>query len=355
MTSTNRYLPPNTLNNLLKVLVKSESLLIIGKSVNLLPIYGLRLGNGPVKVLMWSQMHGNESTTTRAIIRILEEFKSGKLTMMLNQLSLFIIAQLNPDGAKVYTRCNANDVDLNRDAVDITQPESVDLKRVFDEFKPHFCFNLHGQRTIFAAGKKGKPSTLSFLSPAVDLEGSITQARLKAMQIIVAIKNKLLTSLRDQIARYDGAFNINCVGDLFMSLGAPTVLFEAGHYPMDYDRDITLNFIQDAIMTGLNVIAKEDYIHLSADEYQQIPENSKDYVDIIVHGVTIIDGDETLSNQSLALQYEEVLDNNKILFEPKCLAYGRNLDLISHQKFLISDLNLPDSIEFKTGRIIKIF
>jgi hypothetical protein len=124
---------------------------------------------------------------------------------------------------------------------------------------------------------------------------------------------------------------------------------------MDYDRDITLNFIQDAIMTGLNVIAKEDYIHLSADEYQQIPENSKDYVDIIVHGVTIIDGDETLSNQSLALQYEEVLDNNRILFQPKCLAYGRNLDLISHQKFLISDLNLPDSIEFKTGRIIKIF
>jgi hypothetical protein len=335
--------------------VESESLLIIGKSVNLLPIYGLRLGNGPVKVLMWSQMHGNESTTTRAIIRILEEFKSGKLTMMLNQLSLFIIPQLNPDGAKVYTRCNANDVDLNRDAVNLSQPESIALKAVFDEFKPHFCFNLHGQRTIFAAGKKGKPSTLSFLSPAVNPEGSITQARLMAMQIIVAIKNNLLTSLRDQIGRYDGAFNINCVGDSFTSLGAPTVLFEAGHYPMDYDRDITLNFVQDAIMTGLNVIAKEDYIHLSTDEYQQIPENSKDYVDIIVHGVTIIDGDETLSNQSLALEYEEVLDNNRILFQPKCLTYGRNLNLIGHQKFLISDLNIPDSIEFKIGKIIKNF
>ena len=108
-------------------------------------------------------------------------------------------------------------------------------------------------------------------------------------------------------------------------------------------------------MTGLNVIAKEDYIHLSADEYQQIPENSKDYVDIIVHGVTISDGNEILNNQSLALQYEEVLDNNRILFQPKCLAYGRNLDLIGHQKFLISDLNIPDSIEFKTGKIIKIF
>ena len=348
-------MPPKILNNLLKVLVRSESLLIVGKSVNLLPIYGLKLGNGPVKVLMWSQMHGNESTTTRAIIRILEDLKSGKASMMLNNLSLFIIPQLNPDGAATYTRCNANGVDLNRDAVNLTQPESIALKGVFDEFKPHFCFNLHGQRTIFAAGKKGQPSVLSFLSPAVNYEGSITQSRLKAMQIIVAIKNNLSTSLENQIGRYDASFNINCVGDLFTSLGTPTVLFEAGHYPMDYDRDITLNFVHNAIMIGLNVIAKEDYIKFNPDEYLQIPENSKDYTDIIVHGVTIRDGNETLKNQSLALQYEEVLDNNRILFEPKCLTYGRNLDLIGHQTFLISDLNIPDSIEFKTGKIIEIF
>ena len=101
--------------------------------------------------------------------------------------------------------------------------------------------------------------------------------------------------------------------------------------------------------------SKEDYIKFNADEYLQIPENSKDYIDIIVHGVTIHDGNETLSNQSLALQYEEVLDNNRILFQPKCLTYGRNLDLIGHQTFLISDLNIPDSIEFKTGKIIEIF
>ena len=355
MTSTNRYLPPKTLNNLLKVLVRSESLVIIGKSVNFLPIYGLKVGNGPVKVLIWSQMHGNESTTTRALLYILDEFKTGKASMMLNQLTLFLIPQLNPDGAKAYTRCNANDVDLNRDAVNLTQPESVALKGVFDEFKPHFCFNLHGQRTIFAAGKMGKPSTLSFLSPAVNSKGSITKARLRAMQIIVAIKNNLSTSLRNQIGRYNDSFNINCVGDLFTSLGVPTVLFEAGHYPMDYDRDITLNFVQDAIMTGLNVIAKEEYIKFNVDEYQEIPENSKDFVDIILHGVTIIDGDENISDQSLALQYEEVLDNNRILFQPKCLAYGRNLDLIGHQTFQISDLNIPDSIEFKTGKIIEIF
>ena len=355
MTSTNRYLPPNTLNNLLNELVKSESLLIIGKSVNQLPIYGLRLGNGPVKVLMWSQMHGNESTTTRAIIGLLEEFKTGKALKILDQLSLFIIPQLNPDGSNTYNRYNTNNVDLNRDAVKLTQPESIALRGVFDQFKPHFCFNLHDQRTIYAAGKKGSPSTLSFLSPSANLEGSITPARLTAMQVIIAIKNNIGNRLKNQIGRYDGTFNINCVGDLFTSLGTPTVLFEAGHYPMDYDRDTTLYFIKRSIIEGLKAICKEDYIHLNADEYQQIPENSKDYVDIIIHGVKISDAGETLSNQSLALQYEEVLDNNRILFQPKCLVYGKNLDLIGHQTFLISDLNIPDLIEFKTGKFIEIF
>jgi len=355
LTSINRYLPPIILNSQLHALVKSGTLLTIGKSVNLLPIYGLKVGNGPLKVLIWSQMHGNESTTTRAILHILEDFKAGKALEILDQLSIFIIPQLNPDGSKVYTRYNANHVDLNRDAVDQSQPESVALKAVFDEFKPDFCFNLHGQRTIFAAGKKGSPSTLSFLSPAADSQRLITPARLKAMQIIVAINNNLETSLTNQIGRYEDTFNINCVGDLFTSLGAATILFEAGHYQMDYDRDITLRYTCKSIMTALNVIAKEDYLLFTADEYHKIPENRKEYVDIIIRGVTITDGDQTLINQSLALQYEEVLNNNSILFQPKCVTYGQNLGLIGHQTLSISDLNIHDSIRFKVGKIIKIF
>ena len=189
MTSTNRYLPPNTLNNLLNELVKPEFHTIIGKSANQLTIYRLRLGNGPVKVLMWSQMHGNESTTTRAIIGLLEEFKTGKALKILDQLSLFIIPQLNPDSSNTYNRYNTNNVDLNRDAVKLTQPESIALRGVFDQFKPHFCFNLHDQRTIYAAGKREAPVLLSFLSRPPPGEGSITPARLTAMQVIIAIKN----------------------------------------------------------------------------------------------------------------------------------------------------------------------
>ena len=287
MESSDRYLPPHKVNPFLNQLKKPFELLRLGTSVNDLPIYGLRIGRGSKKILMWSQMHGNESTTTRAILEIIDDFRAGNGGNLLESLTLFIIPQLNPDGALAYTRLNANEVDLNRDAIELTQPESRVLRAVFEDFKPHYCFNLHGQRTIFAAGKNGKPATLSFLSPAADPERTVTAARLKAMQLIVAINSRLQSNLPDQIGRYDDTFNINCVGDFFTSKYVPTVLFEAGHYPEDYDRNTTLKFIQKSILIALESIVKEDFLDFTLEEYQKIPQNSKDYIDIIVDGVTI--------------------------------------------------------------------
>jgi murein tripeptide amidase MpaA len=43
---------------------------------------------------------------------------------------------LNPDGADMYTRLNANEVDLNRDSQNLTQPESKVLREIFDLFQP---------------------------------------------------------------------------------------------------------------------------------------------------------------------------------------------------------------------------
>ena len=40
---------------------------IIGHSTSGLPIYRIRMGTGNTKVSIWSQMHGNESTTTKSL------------------------------------------------------------------------------------------------------------------------------------------------------------------------------------------------------------------------------------------------------------------------------------------------
>ncbi len=117
---------------------------------------------------------------------------------ILEQCTLYIIPMLNPDGARAYTRVNAVNIDLNRDAADISQPESFALRRVFDEIAPDFCFNLHDQRTIFNTGDSPKPATLSFLSPATNKERSITPPRKKSMEVIAAVNTVLQRHIRDR-------------------------------------------------------------------------------------------------------------------------------------------------------------
>ena len=153
---------------------------IVGESENKRPIYHLQLGFGTRKVLLWSQMHGNESTTTKALIDILnvlllEDHGIGK--KILSNCTLHILPMLNPDGALRYTRENFNSIDLNRDAQNLSQAESRLFDQIVREVNPDFAFNLHGQRTIFSAGASNNPATISFLSPAGDSGRSITVPR----------------------------------------------------------------------------------------------------------------------------------------------------------------------------------
>ncbi|WP_246054204.1 hypothetical protein [Antarcticibacterium flavum] len=39
------------------------------------PIHRITVGNGKIKIFAWSQMHGNESTTTKAVFDILKSFR----------------------------------------------------------------------------------------------------------------------------------------------------------------------------------------------------------------------------------------------------------------------------------------
>src|SRR5690606_16971219 len=95
-----------------------ENCSIIGSSETGQNIYGLKLGKGSYKILIWSQMHGNESTTTKAMMDLLSVLDKNEdlREFVFQKYTLFIIPILNPDGAVAYTRQNANMADLNRDA-----------------------------------------------------------------------------------------------------------------------------------------------------------------------------------------------------------------------------------------------
>ncbi|PJB16824.1 MAG: peptidase M14, partial [Flavobacteriaceae bacterium CG_4_9_14_3_um_filter_33_16] len=62
-----RYITNQHIEPLLETLKKKFVVEVLGASVLRKPIYGITLGSGPKRLLFWSQMHGNETTTTKAL------------------------------------------------------------------------------------------------------------------------------------------------------------------------------------------------------------------------------------------------------------------------------------------------
>lgn len=308
-----RYITNQNIESLLDKFTSNFEVSTIGYSVENRSIFSFKLGSGKTKILLWSQMHGNESTTTKALFDLLNVFSDGKLSDILENCTLQIIPILNPDGAEKYTRVNANGIDLNRDAQDLTQPESNVLRQCFDDFKPNYCFNLHGQRTIFGVGKTGVSATLSFLSPAEDKERSITTTRKKAMSVIVGINNSIQKDIPNSVGRYDDGFNLNCVGDTFQSLGVPTILYEAGHYKNDYDREQTRLFVFKSLIYGLRAVV--DGVEAgNFESYFDIPQNEKNFYDIIIRNCK--QNQSGITTKDIAIQFKEVLSDGAVNFIP---------------------------------------
>ncbi|RCT54270.1 M14 metallopeptidase family protein [Winogradskyella sp. KYW1333] len=326
-----RYITNKDIEKCFKKLKKIK-VEVIGNSVENRPIYGMKVGHGSIKILMWSQMHGNESTTTKALFDCLNLFESNNELSknILDNCTLYIIPILNPDGSQYYTRLNANKVDLNRDAQELSQPESKVLRSVFNDFRPDYCLNLHGQRTIYGVGDTGKSASMSFLSPSQDEKRSITVNREKAMSIISSINEALQDLIPESIARYDDRFDLNCVGDTFQSLGIPTVLYEAGHINNDYNREEIRESVFISLLTGLSVIANGINI-LNAKDYFKIPENTKSFYDIIIRNAKIIPEDEMIVD--IAIQYEEVLNNEKLIFKPKIEVISNLDEYFGHKEY----------------------
>jgi hypothetical protein len=223
-------------------------------------------------------------------------------------------------------------VDLNRDSQDLSQPESKVLRATFEDFKPDFCFNLHDQRTIFGVADSGKPATVSFLAPAYNEAREINDSRLKAINLIAGINEVLQQYIPGQIGRFDDSFNINCIGDTFQYLGVPTVLFEAGHFPKDYDREETRKIIFMALISSFEIINENDIVVSKLDNYLSIPQNKVVFYDFIYKNIKInYDGIEIITN--FAAQYKEELIENQVCFNAYIAKIGELDDYFGHLEY----------------------
>ena len=154
---------------------------IVGLSFEQREIYKIKVGQGKRKILLWSQMHGNEATATMAIFDILnflkpqdDDFQDFR-NEILNKLELHFVPMINPDGAERFIRRNAQGIDMNRDALALQCPESKILKSLVIDLEPEFSFNLHDQNIRYSAGISSEQATIPNSLPArvgLPLEGT---------------------------------------------------------------------------------------------------------------------------------------------------------------------------------------
>jgi hypothetical protein len=341
-----RYITVTSIEPILQRLNIDNQLSVIGSSVQGKPIYKFLIGSGKLKIYLWSQMHGNESTTTKGLLDFLNLLHNGSelAKKMLETFTFCCIPMLNPDGANLYTRENANKVDLNRDAQDLTQVESKILRETFDSFNPDYCYNLHDQRTIFGVDESGKPATMSFLAPSYNEEREVNDSRLKAINLIVSINDSLQKLIPGQVGRFDDSFNINCIGDTFQYLGTPTLLFEAGHFQGDYEREETRKYVFVALISSFIALSENDIVVNGIDKYLNIPQNKVVFYDLIYKKVRInYDGLEKITN--FALQYKEELFENNITFNAYLVAMGELHGFFGHYVYEAKESLYSDDVD----------
>ena len=288
----------------------------IGKSVEQRSIFQVKIGSGKTKILVWSQMHGNEPTTTKGLFDFFNFLAADNeiANQIKKNYTLLCIPMLNPDGAFAYMRENANKVDLNRDAFLATQPEMKLLRSIYEALQPDYCYNLHDQRTIFGTNGFNLPATISFLAPAYNDKREYNEVRLKAIAVINKMNKALQKYIPNQVGRFDDSYNVNCTGDFFTTSRTPTILFEAGHFQNDYKREESRKFVFIALLNSLIETDKNELDSDILEYYLGIPQNNKCFYDFIYKNVKIIDNkiEKTIN---FAAQYQEVLVANEIHFE----------------------------------------
>jgi hypothetical protein len=105
-------------------------------------------GEGPaprekLKVLIFTQQHGNEPSGTEAALALARDIATGAFNGLQDRIDLYLIPRVNPDGSEARQRENAEGVDLNRDHLTLSTAEVRAVHDVFQEVKPQVVLDVH--------------------------------------------------------------------------------------------------------------------------------------------------------------------------------------------------------------------
>lgn len=292
----------------------------IGKSFEGRVLKNITWGKGRIKVLLWSQMHGNEPTASLAFLDLwnfltAEDQYNDLRNMLSTQLTLHFIPQLNPDGAEAFTRRNAQNIDINRDALAQQTPEMKAFQQILKNEQPDWCFNLHDQRNIFSLGAESHPATISFLSPSADESRKYTKERKYSMKLISSMVKAIQSIHPANIGRFTDEFYPLAIGDNLHKLKIPTVLIETGAYYNDPNRMEARKLLFISLLKAFESIANGDWKKEKLSLYEQLPVNEQHRRDLIIRNCKITNGKQEASQLDLAFLAKEFANKKSCQLE----------------------------------------
>lgn len=117
-----------------------------GQSTQGRKLFLVRLNRGGAKarfrVFFYAQQHGDEVAGKDAQLTLLRDL-AAKPSLLPEDVDLYLMPMLNPDGAEAHQRFNGAGADLNRDHLCLAQPETRALHRVARRIRPHLAVDGH--------------------------------------------------------------------------------------------------------------------------------------------------------------------------------------------------------------------
>jgi hypothetical protein len=280
----------NYLESLKQLGLKVEE---VGRSNANREINQIEFGRGPLRVFMWSQMHGDEPTATSALVDMFAFLQKNRTLEWVRQieenLTIRAVPMLNPDGAELYQRRNLQNIDINRDARNLVTPEARLLKKLRDDWSPHVGFNLHNQNELTTVGQTSKQAAISLLVVYGDEAKTTNEGHERNRRVTAAIAQALNVFIPGHIGRYDDEYTPTAFGDSFSGWGTPVILIETGAlHGKDEMFLVKMNFV--AFLTALHSLASGSEKSISTAAYDALPPNSSArIINAIFRDASVID------------------------------------------------------------------
>ena len=128
-------------------LIRSE---VIAKSVEGRELYAVYFSKGKfgkdkskVKMLIFAQQHGNEQSGKEGALLLINELLKPENQYLFDKIDFVLVPQMNPDGSEKNQRRNKNSMDLNRNHLILTEPETIGLHKLFNKYLFEVTMDVH--------------------------------------------------------------------------------------------------------------------------------------------------------------------------------------------------------------------